>query len=945
MVVKSSTFEDEIAKKLLRLSVYLNALGIVGNIISHLYSAAIVTLFGTIFFFILSRLFEKNYYKKTITKTNIVLSYYAYFTLIWFYNAGSSGSTIILFVILFFLTFVIVPSSKHLHFIIGALLLIIILYVSEYFFPQTILQQYSTRFDRFFDVFIVTILALFLMKNLIEVISEYYLYERNLVHLKNIELEKNKNELKESKDFFNKLAEKLPGISYQFVMNEKGESWFNYVNGNVYDIFEVLPEKVYSDHNFVYNIMDRKDRIIFYRDIIYSFNNLSNFNNQHKIITTSGKVKYISTQAKPEKLSNGNVVWYGYSEEVTERIKEEEILKESEEKLRFISENTSDGIIVYEKSGITYASKSYSNIFGYSKDEIIGKNETDSLNLIHPNDRNGFLKSFENAIKNNQHNLVYEYRYYHKKGYYVWREDTFSIFYNENKNFDKFIIVIRDITEKKNISLNFEQMKSMLEQTSSIAKVGGWEVNMLTNEVIWTDLIYEIYDLNKNEFKPNIYSILRYFKKGNSRHKITNFFKNANTLENYYDEQLELVSATGKNKWVRAIGKPLFENGVCIKVFGTFQDITIQKQQELKLKELALVASKTNDAIILTDENAKILWVNNAFEKMTEYSLEEVIGKEQKNLLYGTNTNWNMIHKMMDSTKKFEPVNATLLNYTKSGKPIWFDISVTPVFDDFGVCTNFIDVKKDATERVEKHQQLQELTKITSDQNERLLNFTYIISHNIRSHSANISGIVNLIEVSENLEEKETFFQMLKTSTNNLEETIQNLNEIISIQSNSNQNYSTLNLKLEIEKTFAIVIDSIKSSGINIENKVSETINLNVIPAYLDSILLNLITNAIKYRSLEKESYLKITSSENENYFIISFEDNGLGLNLKKHKEKLFGMYKTFHKNLNSKGLGLFITKNQIEAMDGKIEVESEENKGSTFKIFFPKNKIDNILN
>ena len=691
--------------------------------------------------------------------------------------------------------------------------------------------------------------------------------------------------------------------------------------------------------------MDRKDRIIFYRDIIYSFNNLSNFNNQHKIITTSGKVKYISTQAKPEKLSNGNVVWYGYSEEVTERIKEEEILKESEEKLRFISENTSDGIIVYEKSGITYASKSYSNIFGYSKEEIIGKNETDSLNLIHPNDRNGFLKSFENAIKNNQQNLVYEYRYYHKKGYYVWREDTFSIFYNENKNFDKFIIVIRDITEKKNISLNFEQMKSMLEQTSSIAKVGGWEVNMLTNEVIWTDLIYEIYDLNKNEFKPNIYSILRYFKKGNSRHKITNFFKNANNLENYYDEQLELVSATGKNKWVKAIGKPLFENGVCIKVFGTFQDITIQKQQELKLKELALVASKTNDAIILTDENAKILWVNNAFEKMTEYSLEEVIGKEQKDLLSGTNTNWNMIHKMMDSTKKFEPVNATLLNYTKSGKPIWFDISVTPVFDDYGVCTNFIDVKKDATERVEKHQQLQELTKITSDQNERLLNFTYIISHNIRSHSANISGIVNLIEVSENLEEKETFFKMLKTSTNNLEETIQNLNEIISIQSNSNQNYSTLNLKLEIEKTFAIVIDSIKSSGINIENKVSETINLNVIPAYLDSILLNLITNAIKYRSLEKESYLKITSSENENYFIISFEDNGLGLNLKKHKEKLFGMYKTFHKNLNSKGLGLFITKNQIEAMDGKIEVESEENKGSTFKIFFPKNKIDNILN
>lgn len=595
-------------------------------------------------------------------------------------------------------------------------------------------------------------------------------------------------------------------------MNEKGESWFNYVNGNVYDIFEVLPEKVYSDHNFVYNIMDRKDRIIFYRDIIYSFNNL---NNQHKIITSSGKVKYISTQAKPEKLSNGNVVWYGYSEEVTERIKEEEILKESEEKLRFISENTSDGIIFYEKSGITYTSSSYVKLFGYQLEEQAQKTEQDILNLIHPEDKFNVLNQYQVAKLAQKSNLIIEYRYLHKNGYYVWREDSLSFIYNNRNEVYKIIIIARDITS--------------------------------------------------------------------------------------------------------------------------------QKQQELKLKELALVASKTNDAIILTDENAKILLVNNAFEKMTEYSLEEVIGKEQKDLLSGTNTNWNMIHKMMDSTKKFEPVNATLLNYTKSGKPIWFDISLTPVFDDFEVCTNFIDVKKDATERVEKHQQLQELTKITYVQNERLLNFTYIISHNIRSHSANISGIVNLIEVSENLEEKETFFQMLKISTNNLEETIQNLNEIISIQSNSNQNYSTLNLKLEIEKTFAIVIDSIKSSGINIENKASETINLNVIPAYLDSILLNLITNVIKYRSFERDSFLKITSIENENYFIISFEDNGLGLNLKKHKEKLFGMYKTFHKNLNSKGLGLFITKNQIEAMDGKIEVESEENKGSTFKIFFPKNKIDNI--
>ena len=88
-----------------------------------------------------------------------------------------------------------------------------------------------------------------------------------------------------------------------------------------------------------------------------------------------------------------------------------------------------------------------------------------------------------------------------------------------------------------------------------------------------------LYDLNKNEFSPNVFSILKYFQKGYSRKKIAEFFKQASSIGNNYDEELELISAKGKHKWVRAIGKPLFENGICVKVFGTIQDITYQKQR------------------------------------------------------------------------------------------------------------------------------------------------------------------------------------------------------------------------------------------------------------------------------------------------------------------------------------------------------------------------------
>ncbi len=238
-------------------------------------------------------------------------------------------------------------------------------------------------------------------------------------------------------------------------------------------------------------------------------------------------------------------------------------------------------------------------------------------------------------------------------------------------------------------------------------------------------------------------------------------------------------------------------------------------------------------------------------------------------------------------------------------------------------------------ELINSKKELQVLADITENQNKRLLNFTYIVSHNIRSHSTNLTGIVNLIEAADDEEEKNNLFKMLKTSTEKLEETIQNLNEIIAVQNNINSPKTILNLKNELERTFLVVHESILELNVTINNTVNENIELEVMSAYLDSILLNLITNAIKYKSPERALVINISAKLDGNYLVLSVQDNGLGLDLVKNKDKLFGMYKTFHNNANSRGMGLFITKNQIEAMGGKIDLESEVNVGSTFKIYF----------
>jgi signal transduction histidine kinase len=103
----------------------------------------------------------------------------------------------------------------------------------------------------------------------------------------------------------------------------------------------------------------------------------------------------------------------------------------------------------------------------------------------------------------------------------------------------------------------------------------------------------------------------------------------------------------------------------------------------------------------------------------------------------------------------------------------------------------------------------------------------------------------------------------------------------------------------------------------------------------MDSILLNLLTNAIKFRQPDKLLKIKVSTFLENNKTVLTFSDNGIGIDLKKNEDKLFGMYKTFHNNDDSRGIGLFMTKNQIESLNGKIEVSSTLNEGSTFKIIF----------
>jgi signal transduction histidine kinase len=229
------------------------------------------------------------------------------------------------------------------------------------------------------------------------------------------------------------------------------------------------------------------------------------------------------------------------------------------------------------------------------------------------------------------------------------------------------------------------------------------------------------------------------------------------------------------------------------------------------------------------------------------------------------------------------------------------------------------------------------LLNITQKQNERLRSFTYIVSHNIRSHSANFSGLLNLtLSEATSVTDKLEMLPLLKETAERLEETLFNLNDVLTIQEDLNHHKTWKNLFTAFQETFSILKNDIATEGASIQVDIETALEVLVIPAYLDSVLLNLLSNALRYRDPERPLEIKLTAVKTTEGVRVSVADNGLGIDLDRYKEKMFGLYKTFHGNKEAKGVGLFLVKAQMQAMGGTIAVESTVGKGSVFHAFFP---------
>jgi PAS domain S-box-containing protein len=271
----------------------------------------------------------------------------------------------------------------------------------------------------------------------------------------------------------------------------------------------------------------------------------------------------------------------------------------------------------------------------------------------------------------------------------------------------------------------------------------------------------------------------------------------------------------------------------------------------------------------------------------------------------------------------------------------WYQVNMLPVFDKLNNVIGLIIASEDITERKKTEREKDRITTDLAQRNKDLEQFAYIISHNLRAPVANILGLGNLIQdrSSWSEEDLDKLISGLGESTGKLDAVITDLNLILQTRQNITEHKEVVRFEELVNDIKTSISTLIISENVTITTDFTQAEQILSFKTYMYSIFYNLISNSIKYKRAEEPAMIHIQSKLSDGALTVLLKDNGMGVDLKRNGEKMFGLYKRFHYHKDGKGIGLYMVKTQVETLGGRIRVQSEVNKGTEFQIEF---KLEN---
>ena len=495
------------------------------------------------------------------------------------------------------------------------------------------------------------------------------------------------------------------------------------------------------------------------------------------------------------------------------------------------------------------------------------------------------------------------------------------------------------------IKSNNNEIKESNEKYDIVSKATSdtiWDWKIQEDTITWNKGIETIFGYTQEEVGNNS---AWWFDKIHPEDSIKMSVKLYSFIEQKsekWQDQYRFRCADNTYKYVLDRGFLLKDKkGRAHRMIGAIQDITKQKKEEENLKLLETVVTQTKDAIVITksDSNSEtfpnIIYVNNAFCAMTGYKSKKVLSKPF-NPFNTEELDSHEYEKFIAAIAEKRECQIETLTKKKNKEEYWVRFSMIPIYNSDNELSHWISIQKDVTEERKQEKEKEQLIRELTQNNKDLKQFSYITSHNLRAPLSNLIGLLNLIEdIPINDSELLEIINGFKKSTHLLNETINDLVKIIVIKDKISIQKENVTINEVVEHVFSQLKFQIEQSKPILKLNFDEADTIYTNKAYLESILINLLTNSIKYKSETKKLKISITIKKINNSTILKFKDNGIGIDLKRNSEHIFGLYQRFHDYPDSKGLGLYLVKSQIESLGGTIAIESEVNKGTEFTLTF----------
>ncbi|HEV7347640.1 PAS domain S-box protein [Telluribacter sp.] len=569
-------------------------------------------------------------------------------------------------------------------------------------------------------------------------------------------------------------------------------------------------------------------------------------------------------------------------------------------------------------------SKACREVWGYEPEELLG---IGYLDLVHPDDHAKTI-AIASRIGAGEEIRNFENRYLRKDGSIVpmvWSA-------RQDMEEDVMYCIARDATEKK------EAERQSVAYTTKIRKIlesitdGFFTLNQEWEVISWNREAERLLGFSKEEIIGKnfwqVYEEAQFLQFYTEYHRAV-----TDQVSVHFVEYLP-----SRDAWFDVSGYPT-EDGLLV----FFKDITLRKRVDEQIRiakeRYDLMAKATHDAIWDWDLSTNEIRWGDGYRTLFGYDVKDEIT---------TSDSWSGHIHPDDISYVTKGIDRTLFSpeavqWKDVYRFIKADGTYATVLDrgfviryHDGTPLRMIGAMQDITVQKVREQEMEQLIRELTQTNFDLRQFSFITSHNFRAPLCNLLGLLDLMEDIPITEPAlQEIMKGFKSSTVALNETINDLNNILMIKERPSKEKENIRIGEVFEKIYNQILIPINEAEAEIEFDDQEVSMVYFNRPCLESIFMNLLTNAIKYRSFARKLKVQIHTQVVGDSVLLLFQDNGIGLDVQRYQSRLFGLYQRFHDRPDSKGLGLYLIKSQIITLGGEIEINSQVDLGTTFKITF----------